>query len=59
MSWPRRPKIFPDLNDGRMLATLAQARELRLDMSQLDKAVPQGMSDCEPITRAVQMDGLI
>jgi len=38
MSWSRRPPTSLQLNDGGTLATLAQARDLVLDPSQLDQA---------------------
>jgi hypothetical protein len=38
MSWSRRFPTSLHLNDGRTLSTLAQARDLVLDLPQLDQA---------------------
>ena len=44
MTWTRRLPTSLHLNDGRTLTTLAQARDLLLDLPQLDQANPHWQS---------------
>lgn len=52
MAWTRRLPISLYLNDGRTLTTLAQARDLLLDLPQLDQASPHWQSAGELLLQA-------
>jgi hypothetical protein len=52
MAWTRKLPISLYLNDGRTLTTLAQARDLLLDLPQLDQATPHWQSAGELLLQA-------
>lgn len=56
-SWNRKYATSFHLNDGRTLSTLAQARELLLDLPHADQAKPHWASAGEILARAASSWG--